>query len=123
MVVTRNHVQEDDDSTPSVDENLVSEEEESDDEYIVEKILEHRIKKGITQYYLKWKGFPEEDNTWENESDIDSFIEEPDFSLLEDYPPPDLTNWEEAVDDVETVERDSEDNDKILVYLNWYFEI
>ncbi|CAG8553628.1 6769_t:CDS:2 [Funneliformis caledonium] len=164
MVVTRNHVQEDDDSTPSVnDENLVSEEEESDDEYIVEKILEHRIKKGITQYYLKWKGFPEEDNTWENESDIfatelveeywkkknetsktkkeesfdkiskklnmitnnqdklrkrkfsDSFIEEPDFSLLEDYPPPDLTNWEEAVDDVETVERDSEDNDKILL--------
>ncbi|CAI2169003.1 14339_t:CDS:2 [Funneliformis geosporum] len=175
MIVTRNYVREDDDYAPSDnDEILVSEEEDSGDEYVVEKILEHRMKKvglhkicGITQFYLKWKGFPEEDNTWENESDIfakelieeywerkneeskskkeenfdkiskklnmitnhqdklrkrklsESFIEEPDFSLLEDYPPPSLTNWEEAVDDVETVERDSEDNDAILVYLNW----
>lgn len=26
--------------------------------------------KGVTQYYLKWKGYPEDDNTWENESDV-----------------------------------------------------
>jgi hypothetical protein len=49
----------------------------------------------------------------------DSFNEEPEFSLLENFPPPSLTNWEEAVDDVETVERNSKDSE-LLIYLNWY---
>lgn len=49
----------------------------------------------------------------------DSFNEEPDFSLLENFPPPSLTTWEEAVDDVETVERNSKDSG-LWIYLNWY---
>jgi len=48
----------------------------------------------------------------------DSFTEEPDFSLLENFPPSTLTNWEEAVDDVETVERNPKDSG-LLIYLNW----
>ncbi|UZO29252.1 uncharacterized protein OCT59_022735 [Rhizophagus irregularis] len=48
----------------------------------------------------------------------DSFNEEPDFSLLENFPPPSLTTWEEAVDDVETVERNSKDSG-LWIYLNW----
>ncbi|RIA96485.1 chromo shadow domain-containing protein [Glomus cerebriforme] len=48
----------------------------------------------------------------------DSYTEEPDYSLLEDYPPSNLTNWEEAVDDVETVERNSKDSG-LMIYLNW----
>ncbi|CAB4428686.1 unnamed protein product [Rhizophagus irregularis] len=165
------------------EEEYIEEKENSDseDEYVVEKIIDHRKLKGVTQYYLKWKGYPEDDNTWENESDMfakeliekywkkieksnkqsvespeessdkgnskenmkkieqvkkkqtmitsnqvnirkrkfsDSFNEEPDFSLLENFPPPSLTTWEEAVDDVETVERNSKDSG-LWIYLNW----
>ena len=40
--------------------------EEDEEEYVVEKILKHRTtKKGETEYFLKWKGFPPEENTWE----------------------------------------------------------
>lgn len=35
------------------------------EEYIVEKIEGKRIVNGVTQYYLKWKGYPRSENTWE----------------------------------------------------------
>jgi len=34
-------------------------------DYIVEKILDKRIKSNKVQYFLKWKGYPDTDNTWE----------------------------------------------------------
>lgn len=38
---------------------------EPEEDYVVEKILDRRVIKGKTQYFLKWKGYPDSDNTWE----------------------------------------------------------
>ena len=47
-------------------DNQGGEDEEDEEEYVVEKILKHKItKKNKVEFYLKWKGFNEEDNTWE----------------------------------------------------------
>ena len=51
----------------------------SEEEYEVEKILQHRVVNGVTKYKLKWKGYPMSECTWEDESNLDC----PD--LLQDY--------------------------------------
>lgn len=53
---------------------------DSDEEvYEVEKILNHKVVKGVTMYKLKWKGYPMSDSTWEKEKNLDC------QNLLEEY--------------------------------------
>lgn len=45
--------------------------EVEEEEYIVEKILNKRVIEGKLEYYLKWKGYPDSENTWEPVENLD----------------------------------------------------
>jgi len=34
-------------------------------EYPIEHIMEHKVVKGKDYYYIHWKGYPVEDDSWE----------------------------------------------------------
>lgn len=41
-----------------------------DEEYEVEAIRDYRIHRGKEQFFVKWKGYKEEENSWENVSNL-----------------------------------------------------
>ena len=38
--------------------------------YRVEKVLRKRKRKGVVEYFVKWKGYPDKFNSWVAETDI-----------------------------------------------------
>ena len=42
----------------------------TDDEYEVEAILDERKRRGKSQYLIKWLGYPDTENSWEHESNL-----------------------------------------------------
>ena len=52
---------------------------DQDNVFEVEKIVDHKIINGRLSYFVKWKGYKDEDNTWEPE---DHFLQ---TECIEDY--------------------------------------
>jgi hypothetical protein len=48
---------------------------ESDD-YVVDKILDHKVDKGVHYWKVRWKGYGPEEDTWEPASSFVGFIQQ-----------------------------------------------
>lgn len=64
----------------SVSKNIKQSEDDCNREYIVERILDRRVRNNRTEYFLKWQGYSNNFNSWEPEENIVSKNELNDFN-------------------------------------------
>jgi hypothetical protein len=62
----RQSKEKDDDIT---DNESIESEENNEEEYSVEKVLDVKVEKGQKYYLIKWEGYSSDDNSWEREED------------------------------------------------------
>ncbi|KAF9286055.1 hypothetical protein BGZ68_003290 [Mortierella alpina] len=60
----------DDVTEEDIDELVDESDAEEDNEYEVEKVVGHRRDRGVLSYFIKWKGYGVQDNTWEKEDQV-----------------------------------------------------
>jgi chromobox protein 1 len=41
-------------------------------EYEVERIINHKIERGMTLWLVRWKGYTEDDDTWEPDGNLEN---------------------------------------------------
>ncbi len=55
----------------SSDKQSGSEPEEDEEEYEVERVVDKKVKHGKVEYFIKWKGYPDNENTWEPKENLE----------------------------------------------------
>ncbi|KAI3857349.1 hypothetical protein MKW92_022255 [Papaver armeniacum] len=50
--------------------------------YVIEDVRRKRVRKGHTEYLIKWRDWPERSNTWEPVENLQEYVEEFEESLL-----------------------------------------